>query len=417
MLVIFAHALAFVTQMMSNFGAQPSLTASMWDQPPAYTATRFMNPSEYAWGYVMHTPSSDERPTPRGLGNGISWGFEPSFCGAILPTIREHSPAYASGVTCDDLKAATRRALSAWSLNHDAIGWYERHPPADCPTVFNLTAMESVRDAMQQCNAGMLPVDLAGECVWTGGCPLTEVVIGARNDEGMCTYGDCSNDRFRQCRRGANECGPTPARDDGYYAERLPNGSGVDGPATSSALSLGMYDTCRYILDTTMVDGNSETCELPTLRAPNGFEQRTEGGEPVLNIETYGGMISLNRDDCFYLDATFCGGALASASESPAKARRRTVKHSPPHPQMLSQPAHHTLAHPLHHHHYIALRARRRVASATTSPRRCCTRPGTSWASVTRTELCPSQTLQPGRSTPKGRTTTSRHRVDQTRGR
>ena len=110
---------------------------------------------------------------------------------------------------------------------------------------------------------------------WTGGCPLTEVVIGARNDEGMCTYGDCSNDRFRQCRRGANECGPTPARDDGYYAERLPNGSGVDGPATSSALSLGMYDTCRYLLDTTMVDGNSETCELPTLRAPNGFEQRT----------------------------------------------------------------------------------------------------------------------------------------------
>jgi hypothetical protein len=92
------------------------------------------------------------------------------------------------------------------------------------------------------------------------------------------------------------------------------------------------------------------------------------------------------------------------------------VKHSPPHPQMLSQPAHHTLAHPLHHHHYIALRARRRVASATTSPRRCCTRPGTSWASVTRTELCPSQTLQPGRSTPKGRTTTCRHRVDQTRG-
>ena len=200
----------------------------------------------------------------------------------------------------------------------------------------------------RQCNAGMLPVDLAGECVWTGGCPLTEVVIGARNDEGLCTYGDCSNDRLPlQCRRGANECGPTPARDDGYYAERLPNGSGVDGPATSSALQLGMYDTCRYLVDSTMVDGVSETCKLPTLRAPNGFEQRTgRTGPPFVTSRRLAACISLNRDDCFYLDATFCGGALASAAESPAKARRRAVKHSPPHPQMLSQPAHHTLAHP-----------------------------------------------------------------------
>ena len=91
MLVIFAHALAFATRMMSNYGAQPSLTARMWDQPPALELQAF-NPFEgYAWGYVLHTPSPDERPTPRGLGNGISWGFEPSFCGAILPTIREHT--------------------------------------------------------------------------------------------------------------------------------------------------------------------------------------------------------------------------------------------------------------------------------------------------------------------------------------
>jgi len=369
MLVIFGHAFAFVSQMMSNYGAQPSLTASMWDQPPARTIE---DPFKYAWGYVWHTPSPDERPTPRGLGNGISWGFEPSFCDAILPTIREHSPAYASGVTCDDLKAATRRAFSAWSLNHDAITWYERHPPAHCPTVFNLTAYESVREAIQQCNAGMLPVDLAGECVWTGGCPLTEVMIGARNDEGLCTYGDypgdCTNrGRYFMCKGPAN-CGPTPARNDGYYAERLPNGSGVDGPATASTLQFGMYATCRFGQSWNRGPGY---CELPPLRAPNGFEQRSERGEPFDRmIETFGGQISLNRDDCFYLDATFCGGALASASESRAKARRRTVKHFPPHPHLF--PSQHTpQIHPLHDHHYVALRARRRVASATTSPR-CC---------------------------------------------
>jgi len=372
MLVIFAHALAFVTQKMSNYGAQPSLTARMWDQPPTYTELQALDFGVYAWGYVLHTPSPDERPTTRGLGNGISWGFEPSFCGAILPTIREHSPAYASGVTCDDLKAATRRAFSAWSLNHDAITWYERHPPAHCPTVFNLTAYESVREAIQQCNAGMLPVDLAGECVWTGGCPLTEVMIGARNDEGPCTYGDfpgdCTNrGRYFMCKGPAN-CGPTPARNDGYYAERLPNGSGVDGPATASTLQFGMYATCRFGQSWNRGPGY---CELPPLRAPNGFEQRSERGEPFDRmIETFGGQISLNRDDCFYLDATFCGGALASASESRAKARRRTVKHFPPHPHLF--PSQHTpQIHPLHDHHYVALRARRRVASATTSPR-CC---------------------------------------------
>ena len=58
MLVIFGHAFAFVSQMMSNFGTQPSLTASMWDQPPARTYASD-DPFKYAWGYVMHTPSPD----------------------------------------------------------------------------------------------------------------------------------------------------------------------------------------------------------------------------------------------------------------------------------------------------------------------------------------------------------------------
>ena len=94
MLVHFAHTLAFVTQTMSKFGSQPNLTASRWDQPPVERGG-YQNVYDYAWGYVLHTPGPDERPTPRGLGKGISWGFEPSFCEAILPTIREHSPAYA----------------------------------------------------------------------------------------------------------------------------------------------------------------------------------------------------------------------------------------------------------------------------------------------------------------------------------
>ena len=307
MLAHFVHTLAFVTQTMSKYGSQPNLTASMWDQPVSdYQRSVY----DYAWGYVLHTPGPDERPTPRGLGKGISWGFEPSFCEAILPTIREHSPAYAPGVTCDDLKAATRRALSAWSLNNDAIAWYELHPAADCPTTFNLTAKESVRDGMRQCNAGMLPLDLAGECEWTGGCPLTEVVIGARNDDGSCTYGDCSNDN-NLCYGSANECGTTPAREDGYYAERLANADSRN-VAGSSALQYGMYDTC-----------NSPGCVLPPLRAPNGFVQYHANGAHFMNIETFGGVISLNRDGCFYLDATFCGGALASAAESSAKARHR----------------------------------------------------------------------------------------------
>ena len=361
MLVHFAHTLAFVTQMMSKYGAQPNLTASMWDQPPGwYGQHAYANAFESAWGYVWHAPGPDERPTTRGLGNGISWGFEPSFCEAILPTIREHSPAYASGVTCDDLKAATRRALSAWSLNNDAIAWYELHPAAECPTVFNLTARESVREATKQCNAGMLPLDLAGECEWTRGCPLTEVRIGTRNDEGACTYGNCSNTDGYYCGGPANECGTTPAREDGYYAKRLANFSSEFGSTWSkpgaSALQYGMYDTCNYIRNS---NGMGAGCDPPSLRAPNGF---TYGGAR-LNIETYGGGITLSRDDCFYLDATFCRGALASAAESSAKARHRQP--------CLRTPPHHLQTLPSHLPPLptTRVRARRRVASATTSRR------------------------------------------------
>ena len=319
MLVHFVHTLAFVGQMMSKYGSQPSLTASMWDQLPVESGN-YQSVYDYAWGYVLHTPGPDERPTPRGLGKGISWGFEPSFCEAILPTIREHSPAYAPGVTCDDLKAATRRALSAWSLNNDAIAWYELHPADKCPTVFNLTANQHIRNAIKQCNAGMLPLDLAGECesplelpvgVARSNCPLTEVVIGARNDKGVCSYGNCNDGHVPYAsycdRRPANECGTTPAREDGYYAERL-----AKFVAGASALQQAMYDTCN-------ANRMGAGCNLPSLRAPNGFTNR--GARD--NIETFAGVISLNRDDCFYLDATFCGGALASAAESSAKARHR----------------------------------------------------------------------------------------------
>ena len=371
MLVHFAHTLAFVTQTMSKYGAQPNLTASMWDQPPGwYGQHAYANAFESAWGYVWHAPGPDERPTTRGLGNGISWGFEPSFCEAILPTIREHSPAYASGVTCDDLKAATRRALSAWSLNNDAIVWYELHPAAECPTVFNLTARESVREATKQCNAGMLPVDLAGACesplelpvgVARSNCPLTEVMIGARNDKGQCTYGNCSNGYLpwaSYCdNRRANECGTTPAREDGYYAERLANFSSEfdstrSTPAGASAQQYAMYDSCNQL---------GPGCVLPPLRAPNGFS--FDGHDYTRRIETYGGVITLNRDDCFYLDATFCRGALASAAESSAKARHRQP--------CLRTPPHHLQTLPSHLPPLptTRVRARRRVASATTSRR------------------------------------------------
>ena len=88
----------------------------------------------------------------------------------------------------------------------------------------------------------------------------------------------------------------------------------------------GMYDSCT---DNSRSGLASPECVLPPLRAPNGFVQYYPGGEPFRNIETYGGVISLNRDDCFYLDATSCGGALASAAESSAKARRRASRQPP----------------------------------------------------------------------------------------
>ena len=144
-----------------------------------------------------------------------------------------------------------------------------------------------------------------------------EVAIGARNDKGVCSYGNCSNGMYpERCLGPANECGTTPAREDSYYAGRLADDSLQDRVAGASALQYGMYDTCNN-------NGMGARCDLPPLRAPNGFVQYRANGDHFMNIETFGGVISLNRDDCFYLDATFCGGALASAAESSAKARHR----------------------------------------------------------------------------------------------
>ena len=180
-----------------------------------------------------------------------------------------------------------------------------------------------------------------------------EVAIGARNDKGVCSYGNCSNGMYpERCRRPANECGTTLAREGGYYAERLANDS--RNVAGSSTLQHGMYDTCTSSI--------GQGCVLPPLRAPNGFVQYRANGDHFMNIETFGGVITLNRDACFYLDATFCSGALASAAESSAKARHRQ-----PCAPLLPNPP--TL--PSHHHYppLYRVRARRRVASATTSRR------------------------------------------------
>ena len=80
-------------------------------------------PSE--WNYRWSLPSdplSDE-----GLGGGITWALDPSFCDTMLPSFHEDAPTtrYYRFVDCKEIKDAFIRAFATWSANHKQIRFHD----------------------------------------------------------------------------------------------------------------------------------------------------------------------------------------------------------------------------------------------------------------------------------------------------
>ena len=73
-------------------------------------------------GYLWTKPASSDDTT--GLGGGITWQWDPDLCGSLLPRLHR-SQLY----TCDDLKAATRRAFATWASNHKDIRFVDVTEP------------------------------------------------------------------------------------------------------------------------------------------------------------------------------------------------------------------------------------------------------------------------------------------------
>eukprot|EP00967_Tisochrysis_lutea_P146551 scaffold276865_cov33-Tisochrysis_lutea.AAC.1 len=64
-------------------------------------------------GYLWSMPA--ESTDSRGLGGGITWAWDPQLCGKMLGAFYQE---LVPGVGCEDLRAAMRRAFSAWSSEH-----------------------------------------------------------------------------------------------------------------------------------------------------------------------------------------------------------------------------------------------------------------------------------------------------------
>ncbi|KAL3898158.1 MAG: hypothetical protein SGPRY_012901, partial [Prymnesium sp.] len=86
--------------------------------------------SAYRWTVPSSLESSE------GLGKGLAYALDPSFCDQMIPLFPENEGMYGfiTFVDCKQLKAAIGRAMSTWSANHQLISFTDI---TDSPTCGN----------------------------------------------------------------------------------------------------------------------------------------------------------------------------------------------------------------------------------------------------------------------------------------
>ena len=105
-------------------------------------------------GDAGHDPSS-------GLGQSITWAWDPALCDLISPTFREDFMFF-NFVDCKHIKASVHRAFAAWSANHPLISFTE------------VTSLCEQRGEMVE---------------GTTGCSAAEVWVTSRNSSAPAAYG------------------------------------------------------------------------------------------------------------------------------------------------------------------------------------------------------------------------------------
>ena len=86
-----------------------------------------MDPYTYTWQMPLEPNSTT------GLGGGIVYAINPTFCERILPRFQEQNQvfAYFEFVSCRYLRAALSRAFTAWSANHPYIKFIDKSAECD----------------------------------------------------------------------------------------------------------------------------------------------------------------------------------------------------------------------------------------------------------------------------------------------
>jgi hypothetical protein len=101
----------------SLYGAQLADLIALPDPSAAYP-----NPQD-TLSYVWSNPPN----SAHGLGDSITWAWDPALCGHLLPAFEreEHFNFGIKFVDCESIKATMHRAFDTWSQNHPLIKFTE----------------------------------------------------------------------------------------------------------------------------------------------------------------------------------------------------------------------------------------------------------------------------------------------------
>ena len=309
MLPFVALASGWVTISQSRFGAQiDGIRAQLRGQ------TTNAEPNiQQKLGYLWTKPASSDDTS--GLGGGITWQWDPDLCGSLLPRLHRSQL-----FTCDDLKAATRRAFTTWASNHKDIRFV---------------------DVTEQCAAIGQPHE---------GCELAEVWVtvlaldstASQDTEGMSASTASPRARVSNNFRYTNgeraymlqELGTFSAEDgddETIFATNADGAAAITRLGTALAIEGGelVVGGMSYAVEWTGGVPPADGADNVLTVAEKGVDESNvgllvtlAGGGSFANperkrglqvIETFGATLSLNPEVCWHLDDALCAAVSAGS--------------------------------------------------------------------------------------------------------
>jgi hypothetical protein len=276
--VLVLPASGWLTQMQSKYGVTNE------DMALGFNGTLSKDKNAFQTnGYYWHWPENAD--SNRGLGGGIQWAWDDALCKETSGGYEFFSDSFedqfkedfffASFVTCLDIKASLHRAFQTWQDMHPFLHFV---------------------DVTEECRQVYGKVE--------SNCSLVELFITNRNNSGIIKEdghekpfpnggaGYPWGDPYAVCNyEGATDCTSDKSTNRRQLTEMTGAPAESASSLTTSVAAASATQYGRYASD---------------LRATNGVVQKNPDGSDRQVIETYGGIISFNLEECWYLDSAFC---------------------------------------------------------------------------------------------------------------